>query len=62
MSLFESTLTRWTTEMMKSSPPTRLVSPQNPQYCCLGTRECELDGVVVSDPLAYRIERLGREI
>jgi len=28
----------------------------------LGTRECELDGVVVSDPLAYRIERLGREI
>jgi len=25
-------------------------------------RECELDGVVVSDPLAYRIERLGREI
>jgi len=61
MSLFESTLTRWTTEMIEprrhDSFPLRIHS-----IAALGTRECELDGVVVSDPLAYRIERLGREI
>jgi len=36
--------------------------PSIHSIAALGTRECELDGVVVSDPLAYRIERLGREI
>jgi len=62
MSLFESTLTRWTTEMIELSADTTRFPPRIHSIAALGTRECELDGVVVSDPLAYRIERLGREI
>jgi len=62
MSLFESTLTRWTTEMIELSADTTRFPLRIHSIAALGTRECELDGVVVSDPLAYRIERLGREI
>jgi len=62
MSLFESTLTRWTTEMIEP-PPTRLVSLRIHSIVLHSAHvSANLDGVVVSDPLAYRIERLGREI
>jgi len=61
MSLFESTLTRWTTEMIELSADTTRF-PSESTVLLHSARECELDGVVVSDPLAYRIERLGREI